>query len=224
MPARRRRPPAHPDRARPRTTCTGWPSASSSSSCGPSGGGDDRLVPRVVASSPGRPSSGRSSSCSRRATARWPCASSPLVTTGISTVLVDLDLRRLRPRGGGLPVLREAVPGAAARHQLRAGRRRHQPADGPPHVHHHLRRASSRRGRWPCAARSSMRCSSPWSPGCTGSSSPSISSSSSSSTSWPCCPCICSSPSGARRARCARAASSRGPIARPGWARRNTRP
>src|SRR5207245_2744954 len=51
-----------------------------------------------------------------------------------------LDLRRLRPRGGGLPVLREAAARAAARHLLRARRRRDQPAPGAADVGDHLRR------------------------------------------------------------------------------------
>ena len=73
------------------------------------------------------------------------------------------------------------------------------------------------------AARSSTPCSWPSSRACTACSCRSTSSSSSSSTSSPCSRCTCSSESGVRRERSARAASSRGRTARPGWAPRSTR-
>ena len=110
-----------------------------------------------------------------------------MATTGSRRALARLYVA-LRPRGGRLPVLREAAAGAAARHLLRAGGRRHQPADGPPDGHHHLRRRLRLVDREGARARNSTRCSWRWSPASTASSSRSTSSSSSCSTSWPCCP------------------------------------
>ena len=70
-----------------------------------------------------------------------------VASTGISLVLSLAHLRGVRPRGGGLPVLRGARAGAAARHQLPAGRGRDEPAHGAADLHHHLRGRRSRRGR-----------------------------------------------------------------------------
>src|SRR4030095_8030608 len=50
---------------------------------------------------------------------------------------VDPHLRGVRLRDGRVPVLREASAGAAARHLVRARRRRDQPADAPADVDHH---------------------------------------------------------------------------------------
>ena len=54
------------------------------------------------------------------------CAGWPWLSTSVSLVLSICGLRGLRPRGGGLPVLRGLPAGARARHQLSARRRRHE--------------------------------------------------------------------------------------------------
>src|SRR5262245_42030382 len=122
--------------ASPRTTSTGWPSASSPSSSGSSSFDDlSRALRHHVVAVRGRAphhvhsptlAPGRASDRGR--------------DHGHLHAALPLDLRALRARGGRIPVLREGPPCPAPRDLLRGGRRRHVAAHGPPDVDHHLLR------------------------------------------------------------------------------------
>src|SRR5215813_3646222 len=120
----------------PRTTSTGSPSGCSCS-CSGCGGRDDRL------SHPQRhhvvPLRGSRAHHVLRSTSAAPRALDLPRRNRDLPSAVDPHLLGLRARGGRLPVLRGALLGAAAGHQLPARRGRHEHAHGAPHEHHHLR-------------------------------------------------------------------------------------